>query len=63
MAPVHRQGAKHSGEVQRDMIGGVDGAGGRRQCQEGVVNVMGCEAALGVHTVFDKSDQVFSTFS
>jgi hypothetical protein len=30
------------------MIGGVDDAGGRRQCHEGVVNEMGREAALGV---------------
>jgi hypothetical protein len=48
MAPARRQGAGHSREVWRDVVGGVDGAVGRRQCQEGMVDKTGCGAALGV---------------
>jgi hypothetical protein len=44
MAPARRKGAGHSGEVCRDMVGGVDGAVGRRWCQEGVMD----EAIRGV---------------
>jgi hypothetical protein len=48
MAPARRRGARHSGEVRRDVVGEVDGAVDRRQCQEGVVEGLGREAAPGV---------------
>jgi hypothetical protein len=48
MAPARRRGAGHSGEVQRDVVGGTDGTGGRRRCQEGMVEEAGHGAALGV---------------
>jgi hypothetical protein len=31
------------------VVGGRDGAGGRRQCQEGVVDGISCEVALHVY--------------
>jgi hypothetical protein len=49
MAPARRQGAGHSREICRDVVRGVDGAVGRRQCQEGVMERMRHGAAPGVH--------------
>jgi hypothetical protein len=48
MALARRQGTGHSGEVCRDVVRGVDGAVGRRQCQEGVVKGMRHGVAPGV---------------
>jgi hypothetical protein len=48
MAPARRLGAGHSREVRRDVVGGRDGAVGRRWCQEGVVDEVGCGVAPGV---------------
>jgi hypothetical protein len=49
MAPARRRGAGHSEEVRRDVVEGVNGAGGRRRCQEGVVDGMRRGAAPDVH--------------
>jgi hypothetical protein len=49
MASARRRGAGHSGEVCRDMVRGRDGAGGRRQCQEGMVDEPGRGVALCIH--------------
>jgi hypothetical protein len=49
MILARSQSVGHSGEVHRDVVRGMDGAVGRRQCQEGVVKGAGRGAALGVH--------------
>jgi hypothetical protein len=48
MALARRRGGGHSAEVRRDVVGGRDGAGGGRQCQEGVMDEAGRGVALSV---------------